>query len=210
MAITLPAKAPGELLDYAWVVPVNPEDNVSSFTATVTTGTVTIADSEIVDGSIALAFSGGADGETALITLTATSEGSLTYNETLYLPVEARTNRKADTARDVCNFALRRIVGLGVEPDADEMADALERLNDMLLHWRDIGADAGANLPLELNDVLYVPDQYLRAIKNALLVETAEFYGDTPSVIAQRAAQSGLALIRSNNLTDPRPATEYF
>lgn len=210
MAITLASKTPSEVADRAWIVPLYEGEDVASFTATVASGTITVEDSQAIDGAVVLVVSGGADGETAAVTLSALSTSGLTYEETVYIPVEARGNRQTSTARDVCKFALRRVTGIGEEPEAAELSDAMERLNDLLMHWRSTGADTGANLPLEESDVLFVPDGYVRTIKHALLIELAEFYGDAVPVSSQMAVRDGLAAIRVDNLPDSRLSAEYF
>lgn len=189
MAVSWPPKAPTEVSEYPWVP--KPDAGVDSATPVVTTGTATIV-AEIAGDTVTLRITGGAAGVVQVFTVTAIV-GYETLVETFYLPVETSVNRLAYTARDVCLFALRKIVGNGEEPTADELADALERLNDMVAMWRETGADMGLPLPLLGASSLYISDSEYSALKLNLRNACHEFYGEALSqqnVIEARQAKA--------------------
>lgn len=90
--IVWPAKDPAEVLDYTWNPPLDAGDTIASFTATVSTGTV-IKDSAVnTDSAVTVWLSGGADGETSTVALTATTVGNRTFREVAVLPVYDRAS----------------------------------------------------------------------------------------------------------------------
>lgn len=204
MAYTWPPKAPGAIRAYDWTPKADtPLDSVS---IAVTSGTVT-ATSDVYGDTATITVTGGADGVEQTLTLTATA-GDETFVETVYISIEASTNRLANTVRDVCVFALRKISGIAEEPEADELADAIERLNDMVAGYRVTGADMGLSLPLVEADVLKVPDHAYRALKLNLRNELHEFYGEPLTQTMVMDARNALAVVKNANLTHRAP--EYF
>jgi hypothetical protein len=204
MAYTWPPKAPGAIRAYDWTPKADtPLDSVS---IAVTSGTVT-ATSDVYGDTATITVTGGADGVEQTLTLTATA-GDETFVETVYISIEASTNRLANTVRDVCLFALRKVSGIAEEPEADELADAIERLNDMVAGYRVTGADMGLSLPLVEADVLKVPDHAYRALKLNLRNELHEFYGEPLTQTMVMDARNALAVVKNANLTHRAP--EYF
>ncbi len=90
--MTWTAKDPNEVLDYSWNPPLDAGDTIATHTAVVVSGTVVIATSEISGGAIVTWITGGADGETALIKLTATTDGGRTFEATYPLSIIDITN----------------------------------------------------------------------------------------------------------------------
>ena len=204
MAYTWPPKAPGAIRAYDWTPKADtPLDSVS---IAVTSGTVT-ATSDVYGDTATITVTGGADGVEQTLTLTATA-GDETFVETVYISIEASTNRLANTVRDVCLFALRKVSGIAEEPEADELADAIERLNDMVAGYRVTGADMGLSLPLVEADVLKVPDHAYRALKLNLRNELHEFYGEPLTQTMVMDARNAIAVVKNANLTHRAP--EYF
>ena len=204
MAYTWPPKAPGAIRAYDWTPKADtPLDSVS---IAVTSGTVT-ATSDVYGDTATITVTGGADGVEQTLTLTTTA-GDETFVETVYISIEASTNRLANTVRDVCLFALRKVSGIAEEPEADELADAIERLNDMVAGYRVTGADMGLSLPLVEADVLKVPDHAYRALKLNLRNELHEFYGEPLTQTMVMDARNALAVVKNANLTHRAP--EYF
>lgn len=204
MAYTWPPKAPGAIRAYDWTPKADtPLDSVS---IAVTSGTVT-ATSDVYGDTATITVTGGADGVEQTLTLTATA-GDETFVETVYISIEASTNRLANTVRDVCLFALRKVSGIAEEPEADELADAIERLNDMVAGYRVTGADMGLSLPLVEADVLKVPDHAYRALKLNLRNELHEFYGEPLTQTMVMDARNALAVVKNANLTHRAP--DYF
>jgi hypothetical protein len=201
MAISWSAKAPTAVLEYPWT-PL-PDTPLDSATPVVTTGTATIT-ADVAGDTVTFTVTGGAAGVVQVFTVTATS-GDQTLVETFYLPIETSVNRLGYTARDVCIYALRKIVGIAEEPDADQLADALERLNDMLAMWRDTGADLGLPLPLVEASPLNVNDAYYAAIKANLRNAVQDFYGMALTASEAIEARHGLATVKNGMIVHRKP-----
>lgn len=199
MALTLSAKPSGSVYRYTWVVPVAVGDSVASATLTVSSGTAVI-DSYSVDDNDVIAFiSGGTNGATTTITASAVTDDGETITETIYLPVRDSAPAAANTANDICAFALRKIAGIGEDADAAELVVALELLNDMIAEWRMDGMDLGTPAPLAADDSLTMPDEFLSAVKYNLTVLVAEELGRELSPTVVNKAERGKMLV-SNRL----------
>ena len=208
MAQTWPGKAPTEIVERRWTVPVDADDGLASFVVVVSGVT---KDSQETDGGDAVVvLSAGTGGTTASVTITATTSQGRVLVETFYLPVTASTALLGYTARDACVFALRKIAGTGEDADAAELADALERLNDMLAAWKRQGADVGTILPVVAGTVLNVPDEFHSAIKHNLRLQVHEHYGIALSPLDVVLARTGLALVKNRLLPDDRGASVYY
>lgn len=208
MPIQWKAKAPGEIVEREWVVPVPEGDSVASYTASVSGAT---KDSDERNGeTITLTLSAGTDGATATATLTATTTNGLVLNETAYLPIRAKPNAFGYTVSDILTFALRPIVGLSATATAAELEDARENFDDMVAFWAGQGADLAIKLPSVTSDVLYVPDAAIVALKAGLRVKLAGLYGRPVDVEDFRAAQRGLQQVKTALLPDERMGVDYF
>lgn len=204
MAEILAAKGPSDTVERRWAVPVEDGDGVASVSISASGVTAT---AELDGNDVVLTISDGTAGSTASIVVTATTDQEFILADTLYIPVVAGDGA-AITVQDVVSYALRKVTGLGETPDADQAADALEKLSDMLEEWRVTGADVGAPRPLALATVLYSPHSHISAIKNNLIVRLSDQYNRevTPSVAV--AAVRGLQLIKTAN--QPISEAEYF
>lgn len=202
MADYLAAIGPAETVERRWAAPVAEGDSAQS----VVLSAVGVTATAELDGSdVVLTISTGTLG-TAHIDVTVTTSAGSILVERLYIPVVANTS--GVTVQDVVSFALRKVTGSGETPDADQAADALERLADMLEEWRVTGADVGAPRPLALSTTIYSPRSHISAIKHNLIVRLSDLYGSeiTPSVAT--AAVRGLQLVKMASLA---PKTvEYF
>lgn len=206
MAIFWSAKPPAAVYTYTWVPDLADGDGIASSSVSASGAVI---DSYSIDGdAVSFVMSGGTAGQTATITATVTTTYGETLPETIYLPIVG-TGSSAGTVRDIVSFALRKVVGIGEEPSEEQAADALERLTDMLAHWRATGADVGAPSPLTLNTVIYSPDEYLSAIKNNLIVEIADLYGLEVGPRVVRNAAQGLVMVKMRQLPDVRTGTYY-
>lgn len=201
MALSWSPKAPTEVREYLWT-PL-PDTGIDSASAVVTTGTATIS-STIAGDTVTWKVTGGSAGVVQVFTLTATA-GNETLTETVYLPIELSTNRLGYTVRDVCLFALRKITGNGEDPTADELADAIERLNDMVALWRATGADLGLDQPLVEADVLYIADSEYSALKFNLRNALHEYYGEPLTQMQVMEARQALAVVKNNRITHRAP-----
>lgn len=210
MALHLAAKDPDSALRYTWIPPVADGDGIDSASITRTSGTVVIEDYQLDGDGVVLFVSGGADGETTIIAASVVTSYGETLVETLYLPVRADAPALGNTVRDVCTFALRKVVGNGADADAAELDDATERLSDMLAAWAGQGADLGVKLPCAADDVLYIPDAYVSALKNNLIVELADHYGAEIAPRVAMNARTGLQQIKAANLPAEREGPGYY
>lgn len=209
MALTLAAKAPTAVYRFSWVVPVVEGDSVASATLTVSSGAATIPSYEVEGNSVSFILTGGTAGETTVIAASAVTADGETIIETIYVPIVA-TTAKGETVADLCSFALRKVMGAGVTPTATMQADAIERLTDMLQHWRVSGADVGATFPLTSATVLYCTDAHLSAIKNNLIMQVADLYNLEISRMVAANALRGLQLVKQGNLSEDRGGGVYF
>lgn len=207
MAAFLASKVATEVVQRAYTVPVDQDDNVAGV-STSATG-VTVVSTEIEGDEVLMNLSGGTDGQTATIVLTVTTDKGRTLVETFYLPIIASAAQIADSASAYCYFALRRIVGVGNVPSADELSDALDRLNGMIAAWRAQGADIGAAFPIEADTVIYCPDYAVEGLRFNLLLDVASLYGVPVTQMEAMKAARGLQLIKNMNVPDERQAT-YF
>jgi len=209
MALSLASKAPTDVVRYSWTPPVIGGDTVSSATLTVSSGGIVIDSYGVEEDSVFFFASGGAVGGTAVIAASAVTNDGETLTETIYLPIIASTTQIAHTAREYATFALRRVIGNGETPSADEMTDAIERLNAMVAEWRVRGADIGAAFPIVADTVIYCPDYAVSALRYNLLMDVASLYGEQVTQQEAVMARNGLALIQHRNLPDIR-TVEYF
>ena len=81
------AKDPAEIADYTWTPDLDAGDTIASFSASVTTGTVSIDSTDDTDATGTVWLSGGADKELVLFSLTVTTAGGRTFREGAVLPV---------------------------------------------------------------------------------------------------------------------------
>lgn len=207
MALTWAAKAPGAIYRYTWTPPFVAGDGLAAFTASAAGAVI---DSAAADGeAVVLYVSGGTAGTTAAFTLTAESNQGESFSETVYLPIVA-PSANGSTARDFCEFVLRKVYGKDETPEASALADALERMNDMLRGWAATGADVGATFPLAADTVIYCKPEFEAAIKNNLIVQIADLYDLPIGQIVQINAVRGLQLVKSANLPDDRAGAAYY
>lgn len=197
MATYLTAKAPASEYHYTWIVPVASGDSLSRAVASVASGTVSLVAHDIDGNGVVLEISGGAAGEVATLSVSASTAGGETISDTIYLPVRSPRNLLANTVYDVCAFALRKIAGIGATADADELSVAVEYLNDMLAEWRIDGLDVGIAKLLASTDDFTVRDEFIAPIKNNLTVRLAEEFDRplTPVLVAN--AERGRRLIEN-------------
>ncbi len=86
------------------------------------------------------------------------------------------------TANDIIADAATElgIIGEGNPLSADDAAQSLRRLNDMLNAWAEDGVDLGY-FALALADTVDVPDSHLRAIRANLAIDMASMFGTRAS-----------------------------
>lgn len=207
MSTFLEAKTPAEVVERRWSVPVG-DDSASS--ASVSASVVTVGSYSLEGDELVLKISGGSAGNAGVITATITTSQGQALIETLYIPVVNSPSQIANTARDYVHFALRKVIGIGEEADADELADGLLRLSAIIAEWRESGADIGAPFPLTANSIIYCPDYAVNALRYNLLLDCASIYEYEPSAREIEHARRGLQLVKHKNLPDDRGGVEYF
>lgn len=210
MAIALNSKAPSAVVRYSWDAPELEGDSILSATVSVTSGTAVIDAFSLENDILFFTVSGGALGETSIISVSAQTADGETLPDTLYLPIRPTTNQFSYTVRDVCNYALRKIVGAGGSATSDEMSDATEELSDMLAGWASEGADLGVKLPCDPSDVLYAPDWSIDGIKQNLKVRVFDLYEQATGDITRLEARRGKARIKARLVPDEREGAEYY
>lgn len=203
-----PVKAPAEVVERNWIVPVVESDSVASFTVEGTG--VTVVASELNGDTIQLTLSAGSAGETATVDLVATSTNGLIETATFYQPVRADGFQLTPTGNEIANFALRKVVGNGMAADGVELDDALERLTDLLAGWQADGADLSVKLPVEAEDILYIPDWSVGAVKAVLTAKVFDHYDVPLTRAVAMDAQAGMQRIKARLLPDYRDGVEYF
>ena len=187
------AKAPTEVVERRWAVPLDDGDSISAVSTSASAVTVDSDDHDLGDAVVIL--TGGSEDATGSVTITVTTSDGKTYVETFLIAIQGTAAQFAYTARDVVNFALRKIVGNGIDPDFTEADDALERLNDMIAFWRIDGLDIGIPDPLALGDILKIPDEYVTALKFNLRVSCHDHYGAEITGFDLNAAETGKSRI---------------
>lgn len=207
MATFLAAKTPTEVVERRWSIPVGDD---SAQGASVSASVVTVDSYSLEGDDLVLTISGGSAGNAGVVTATVTTSQGQTLIETLYIPVINSPSQIADTARDYIHFALRKATGIGVEADADELADGLERLTAIIAEWRAGGADIGAPFPLTANSIIYCPDYACSALRYNLLIDCASLYGYEPTAVEYARARRGIQLVKHRNLPEDRGGVEYF
>jgi hypothetical protein len=86
--IVWPAKDPADIADYTWQPSLDTGDTIATFTAVVTSGTVTQPEIATHNGQIgAVWLAGGIDAELAIITLTVTTNGGRVFKDAAVVPV---------------------------------------------------------------------------------------------------------------------------
>lgn len=207
MADFLASKVAAEVVERRWTVPVDADDAPAS--VSLSASGVTVDANEFIGNELVLTLSAGTAAATGVIVATVTTDQGRTLVETLYIPIIASAAQIADTANDYVAFALRKVVGIGEEASADELAHALEVLNALVARWRAGGADIGATFPIVSATVIYCPDWAVSALRYNLLIECAPLFGVEPGAIEYELARRGLQLIKHHNLPQVRTADYY-
>lgn len=166
MAQTWLAKAPTEVVERRWTVPLIEGDSIASVATSATGVTVDSDDDDGCDAVVVL--SAGSAGTEASVTITVTTDEGHTHVETFFIAIRATTEAFANTVRDIVQFALRKIAGIGETPDAAELDDGVELFNGLIATWRIDGKDVGIAGTLTASDTVDVPDEFIQPIKFCL------------------------------------------
>lgn len=193
MAQTWLEKAPSEVVERRWTVPLAEGDSISGVTTSASGVTVDSDDYELDEAIVTL--SAGSAGVEATVTVTVTTTDGDTHVETFFIAIRASTAAFTTTVRDAVYFALRRIVGAGVDPTSDELADGVELFNGMVATWRINGMDIGIAGELTENDTIDVPDEFILPIKFCLRRLCASTYGGELTAVDAMMADQGERLV---------------
>lgn len=208
MAAFLSAKVPAEVAERRWTVPVDSDDAPAS--VALSASGITVDANEFEGNELVLTLSAGTAAATGSIVATVTTDQGRTLVETLTIPIVESAAQIANTARDYCSFALRKIVGIGNDPEASELTDALERLNALVASWRAGGADIGAPFPLTASSVIYCPDYAVDALRFNLRVSCHDHYDAPITAYDADRARRGLQLVKHKNLPANREGAEFY
>lgn len=204
MAIYWTAKPDDAIYRYTWSPALAEGDELSSHAVLSETG-ASLDQGEISGGSIVFFVSGGVAGTPAVFSVVAYTADGEEITETIRLPIVDGSTFRSKTARDVCDFAMRKVVGNGESMDAEELADTLERLNDMIALWRIDGLDIGVGT-LVANDALDIPDEYVTALKFNLRVSCHDHYEQPVTPYDANMAEMSMRLV-ANRLFQPADLT---
>lgn len=199
MAQTWPEKAPTEVVERRWTVPLAEGDSISAVATSATGVTVDSDDNEGCEAIVVL--SAGSAGTEATVTVTVTTREGQTHVETFFIAIRASTAGFGNTVRDVVAFALRKIVGVGVTADAAELEDGVELFNGMIAAWRIDGKDVGIAGELSADDTVDVPDEFILPIKYCLRRLCHSTYEAPLSETELRMAFDGERLIANRLLS---------
>lgn len=208
MAQTWLAKAPTEVVERRWSVPLDACDSISSV-AVVGTG-VTVDSDDHDGGDAIVTLSAGTNGVEATVTVTVTTSEGNTLVETFFIAIRATTAAFTTTVQDVVSFALRKIIGAGETATSDELADGVELFNGMIATWRMNGQDIGIAGELASTDTIDVPDEFILPLKFCLRRLCYATYGAELSMTDAQMAEQGERLIANRlfEVTDlAMPAT---
>jgi hypothetical protein len=193
------AKAPTEIVERRWAVPLAQGDSISTVSA-LGTGVTATSDGNQLDDAVVV-LSAGSAGTEASVVVTVTTRNGNTHVETFLVAIRAQAAAFGNTVRDIAGFALRKITGVGETPEAAELADAVELLNGMLATWRIDGLDIGVAGVLTANDTLDVPDEFVMPVKYSLRRLCHSTYNEPLAPIDEFMASEGQRLI-ANRLLD--------
>lgn len=198
MALYLTPKAPTAVFRYGWEPALLSGDAISTATLTVSSGDGVLDSYSIEDNEVRFFLSGGTDSTVTVIAATVTTDDGETIAETIYVPINVKTQAISNTANDVCAFALRKIVGNGSTASADELTDAIERLNAKIALWRIAGMDLGVAEELTASDTLTIADGHLTALKYSLRAELHDHYGVPLSQTDYTMAREAEAIVAAD------------
>jgi hypothetical protein len=203
-------KAPGDTVRYFadWSKQLG-GDCISTFTLTVTSGTVTLPEVPcLYDGEfIRFLVAGGADGEMAVLTCTVNTVGmqELTREIQLFVSDQSVSVTPSTVAkRALIEMAFEEIglAGYEFDPTSEEYASALRRLDAIMAEWRTSSLDLGYNAPAvvgdsDLDDPSGIPDDAVRPVFLTLAFDVCPPLGKSMSVESKARYASSMDLLRT-------------
>lgn len=203
-------KAPTEIVERRWTVPVDDDDGLASFARSLSG--VTLVSYEVQGNDAVVTLSAGSAGATAIVTLTATTSRGRVHVETFYLPIIAATNGLAYTGTDLASDILELVTGAGVAPPVDESNLVLRKASEMFAAWAVQGADLGVPLPVTTSSILYIEDAFMEGVKANLLLRVMTKFkeGWMPTPDEREAARRGLQAIKVARLSKDRGLEKFY
>lgn len=195
-------KKPGETVQYDFIWSDIYPDTISTFTLTVTSGTVTIANSDYDPRIVYAWVEGGADGETATVKCEIVTEGGQTLDRTATLLISTTGDAlEPDSTLTKGDLAIRALGKLGIanyvfDTEAEEDVSALRQLDSLASDWQSKLNTFGYIQPTTRGASLPTDDSGINAAdEDAFIYNLAEVlapdYGKTPApFVLKRAADT--------------------
>lgn len=192
----LTPKRPGEVVRYVFdLLKELGDDIIATFTLEVTSGTVVITDAPTppvnLGEGVTATIGGGANGETATLTLTVNTEGGQTviHEYTLGVTDGVQAIVPSTVTKDfICKRAFEAM-GMSpyeFDPTPEEYRSALDNLDALMVQLANNDLDLGYNFPPtlgggNLTDESQIPDFAVQFIGLRLAQRLAPFIGKTLS-----------------------------
>lgn len=228
----LTTKAPADILAYDLdFAPQLDGDCISTFIASVDTGTVDIEKQTNTTQGVRLLISGGAADEDAALLVQITTVGGQVFTQPFTLPIRAGAQAAIPTTakkRAIIEMTFEEMTLAGYEFDAtpEEQFAYLRQLDAMIAEWRGPGRELAIpyNAPAvfgegDLDDESGIPDFAIQAVAIALAKRCAPKIGKSLSADTQSALVQGMDAInaafsprveRSLGRTTPRGAGQRW
>lgn len=208
MTQLLTPKKPEEAIAYySDFGPILGDDWITSYTLTVSSGTVAITEEEHGRQFVRFVVSGGVDGEEATFDLHIETDGGQKIDREIALTILDAASALAPatlTKRTVVNMAFEEIGLAGYEFDAtpEEQFSALRRLDALMAEWKTSSLDIGYNFPTvmgqgDLDDEAYIPDSSLNTVAIYLALRIMPAIGKTMSAETRLALSQGMSALRT-------------
>lgn len=204
----LTTKAPGDILAYDLdFAPQLGDDCISTFVASVDTGTVDIEKQTNTSRAVRLLISSGAADEDATLSVQITSDGGQVFTQTFTLPIRDGAQAAIPTTakkRAIIEMTFEEMTLAGYEFDStpEEQFAYLRQLDAMIAEWRGPGRELAIpyNTPAvfgdgDLDDESGIPDFAIQAVALSLAKRCAPKIGKTLSAETQAALVSGMDAI---------------
>lgn len=184
-------------------------DPIKTFTLTVTSGTVTVPNTQNMGLVIEATIAGGVDGETSTLHCEVTTYGGQILHRDLSLLISSTAvaiTPQTTTKRTVISMGFEELGLADYEFNTtnEEKATALRRLDSLMALWAGPGFnfDLGYNFPPVIGQGSYsdpagIPDSTLEAVATHLAVRLAPIIGKSISAETRAALTSSMRALRA-------------
>ena len=215
MAFLLPAKAPGDTVNYAVSFAAYAGSaSLSSYTlarAIDPNGTATVTSSQVGYVINCVFSGGGVSGDVAYaptyFDLTATFSDGRVLTATMLLPIlppAIMHQPRTSTKRQIVDMAYEECALSGYEFDVtpEELQSALRRLDTLMAEWQGAGLRMGYNFPASigtgnLDDWSGVPDACMDTAAKYLAMRIAPRMNKSLGAEARQARAAGMVMLRT-------------